>query len=34
MRREVSSGVREARREVWADWRVGSGRSSKCCVVG
>ena len=32
-RREATSGVREARRADWADWRVGSGRSSKCCGV-
>ena len=30
----MSSGVREARRADWADWRVGSASSSKCwrCV--
>ena len=33
-RREFTSGVREARRADWADWRVGSGRSSKCWVGG
>ncbi len=32
-RREATSGVREARREDWADWSVGSGRSSKCWVT-
>ena len=31
-RREFTSGVREARRADWADWRVGSERSSKCWV--
>ena len=31
-RSEATSGVREARRADWADWRVGSGRSSKCWV--
>jgi len=29
-RRELISGVREARRVDWAAWRVGSGRTSKC----
>ena len=29
-RSEATSGVREARRADWADWRAGSGRSSKC----
>ena len=32
-RSEATSGVREARREDWADWSVGSARSSKCWVM-